>query len=99
MVGSNMIYRIVKAIPAVALGFAMTTGLHAADDAKAKVPEVCVVNGDKFAERKNPPITVSHNGESIVVCCKKCSKKFEKEPDKYIKLYKEALAKEGKATS
>ena len=92
-----MIYRIVKAIPAIALGFAMTTGLQA-EEAKPRIPEVCVVNGDKFAERKNSPITVSHNGESIVVCCKKCSKKFEKDPEKYIKLYKEALAKESKAS-
>jgi len=92
-----MIYRIVKAIPAVALGLAMTTGLQAGE-AKTQVPEVCVVNGDKFAERKNPPITVSHNGESIVVCCKKCSKKFQKDPEKFIKLYKEALVKESKAS-
>lgn len=85
---------VVKAFAALVLGFAMVSGVQAEDAARPQTPESCVVNGDKFAERKNAPISVTHNGESIYVCCKKCKKKFEQEPEKYIKAYKEELAKE-----
>ena len=81
-------------LTAFVLAFAMTS---ASVFAASNVPEVCVVNGDKFSERTNPPLQVSHEGKTITVCCRKCARKFEKDPAKYIKLYEEALAKEAAA--
>jgi|GEM_PF-4587419 len=72
---------------------AFATPVFAAD----LLPEHCVVNGDKFSERSNPPVKVSHDGKTITVCCRKCARKFEKDPAKYIKLYDEALQKEASA--
>ncbi len=74
--------------------FAMTSASVFAGEL---IPETCVVNGDKFAERTNPPQKVSYEGKTITVCCKKCVRKFQKDPAKYIKLYEEALAKEAAA--
>jgi len=84
-----------KTIVAAALVFS-AIGATASFAGEA-LPETCVVNGDKFSEHNNPPVKVSHEGESISVCCKKCARKFEKSPEKYIKAYREELAKEGKS--
>lgn len=70
----------------LAAGFTASTA--SAEDA---MPKQCVVNGDEFAEHKNPPIKVTHKNESIKVCCKKCARKFKKDPEKYIKEYKKAV--------
>jgi len=52
--------------------------------------ETCVVNGDKFSEH-HAPIMVTYKGRSMFVCCKGCKHKFDKDPEKYLKLWEEAL--------
>ena len=80
----------------LAVGFTAPVAL--ADNAAA-TPKHCVVNGDDFAEHRNHPIEVTHNNESIKVCCKKCARKFKKDPEKYIEKYKKALKDEAAATT
>ncbi len=58
--------------------------------------ETCVVNHDKFSEHSKGPIDVSYNGRTIQVCCKSCVRKFNKDPEKFLKAWDEALAKSGK---
>ncbi len=86
---------------ALALLFAFSSpALFAGEAAAAKVlpvPTTCVVNGDDFAEHDNPPKQVTYEGKTMTVCCRKCVRKFEKNPAKYTKLYLEAVAKEAAA--
>lgn len=94
----NRFSKIMKAASIAVLAFGVTAAGVYAGDASSR-PEKCVVNGDKFSEHKKAPITVSHDGQSMDVCCRKCARKFEKEPDKYLKLYKEAQAEAGTTAS
>jgi len=95
-----MVTHSLKTVFAAAFAFAMLLGgARAANDAH---PERCVVNHDKCSEHHHPPITVSYKGQSMVVCCRKCARKFKKDPEKFLKLYKEAkadMAKNGNAAS
>ncbi|MEI6561603.1 MAG: hypothetical protein WCO68_05905 [Verrucomicrobiota bacterium] len=59
--------------------------------ADGPVPERCVVSGDRFADHNHAPIQVTYQGRTMAVCCKGCERKFHKDPEKYIKLYDEAL--------
>ena len=52
--------------------------------------EKCVVNGDKFSEHRAVQ-TVTFNGRTIQVCCKGCVRKFNKDPEKFLKAWDEAL--------
>lgn len=78
-----------KAVFAAAFVFSLLLAGVRADDAH---PEQCVVNHDKFSEHHHPPITVSYKGQSMVVCCRKCARKFKKDPEKFLKLYEQAKA-------
>lgn len=42
---------------------------------------VCPVSGEEI----EGDYTVEHKGKTYAVCCKRCLKKFEKDPEKYIK--------------
>jgi len=44
--------------------------------------KVCPVTGE---ELDSDARTVEYKGKTIGLCCKKCVKKFEKEPEKYMK--------------
>lgn len=61
--------------------------------------EKCVVNGDLFSEHHHAPVQVSYKGQTMFVCCKMCARKFDKDPEKYLKLWEQALkAKAAQAT-
>ena len=69
-------------------------GRHQNDDAKAKpYPlEKCIVSDEKLGEM-GKPVTLTYKGQEMKFCCKDCVKKFNKDPEKYIKLMKEEAAK------
>ncbi len=78
--------------------------LHAdgANPAAASKPvpyplDTCVVSGDKLGGDMGAPIVFvyTNNGanQEIKFCCPMCKPTFLKEPDKYMKIIKEAEAK------
>lgn len=57
-------------------------------DVKPYKPDTCIVSGEKLGEMGKPYVFV-HEGQEIKLCCKSCLKKFNKEPDKYLKKLEE----------
>ncbi len=45
------------------------------------VNSICPVSGEEV----DGEITATYNGKTYAVCCKKCLRKFNKEPETYIK--------------
>jgi hypothetical protein len=64
-------------------------------DAKVKpYPlDTCIVSGEKLGGDMGKPIVTVYQGQEIKFCCASCPKKFNKDPEKYIKLMNEAVAK------
>ena len=52
--------------------------LSYANDAKT-----CPVTGDPLGGDKGPPIAVTYKGNTIMLCCKSCVRKFNANPEKY----------------
>lgn len=68
--------------------------LSAADAKPAGVPDnyplkTCPVSGEKIGEM-GKPVKASHNGTDVYLCCKSCLKDFNKDPEKYTKVVKDA---------
>lgn len=55
----------------------------------------CPVSGEKLGGMGDPVI-YNYNGREIRFCCKNCVKKFEADPDKYIKQIDAAIVKQEK---
>lgn len=49
----------------------------------------CVVSGDPLGEH-GKVVKVSNGGTDVYLCCKDCVKDFNKEPEKYTKMVKDA---------
>jgi YHS domain-containing protein len=54
------------------------------EEAKPYKPDTCIVSDEKLGEMGKPYVFV-YEGQEIKLCCKSCLKKFNKEPDKYLK--------------
>jgi len=68
--------------------FSVTVSASAEEKAPKAYPlDTCVVSGEKLGEMGDPYV-FTHDGQEIKLCCKSCLKKFEKDPDKYIKKLK-----------
>lgn len=65
-----------------------TLSLHAADNAPITK---CVVSGEPL--KAGHTVEVQYKGRTILLCCKGCIRKFNKEPEKYIAAL-DAAAKE-----
>ena len=69
---------------------------RAADPKEAKAKPypltTCVVSNEKLGEMGDPYV-FDHNGNQVKLCCKKCLKKFDADPEKYMKKIDEAAAK------
>lgn len=75
-------------------------GARAADEKEKKDKDsypltTCVVSGDKLDEMGEPYI-FKHEGKEVRLCCEKCLKKFNADPEKYMKKIEDAKAKEKK---
>ena len=57
--------------------------------------DVCFISDEKFDEDDGPEIYV-YQGQELKFCCKKCLKKFKADPEKYMKTFEEAKAKQEK---
>lgn len=57
--------------------------------AKSYPLTTCIVTDEKLGEMGEPYV-FTHEGQEIKLCCKSCLKKFNKEPQKYLKKLAEA---------
>jgi len=55
------------------------------DDSRRK----CVVSGDPLGEH-GKVVKVSNGGTDVYLCCKDCVKDFDKDPEKFTKMVKDA---------
>ena len=62
------------------------------EKAKPYPIEKCIVSDEKLGEM-GAPVSKTYNGQEIKFCCKDCIKKFDKEPDKYLKKLADAQKK------
>ncbi len=72
-------------------------GARAADEKEKKDKDAyplttCVVSDEKLDEMGDPYI-FKHDGKEVRLCCKKCLKKFDADPAKYMKKIDDAKAK------
>jgi hypothetical protein len=63
---------------------------HAAADYPLKK---CIVTGDAFGGDLGEPIKITYKGRQILLCCKSCVRKFNKEPEKYLAILDKEIAK------
>ena len=52
--------------------------------AKPYPMDTCVVSGEKLGEMGDPYV-FTYEGQEIKLCCKNCLKKFDKDPQTYLK--------------
>ncbi len=52
----------------------------------------CVVSDDKLGEQ-GKVVKATADGTDVYLCCKDCTKDFNKEPKKYVKMVKDAQAR------
>jgi hypothetical protein len=53
----------------------------------------CVVSDEKIGGHGKPVKVTAPDGTDVYLCCKDCKKDFDKDPEKYAKMVKEAQAK------
>ena len=70
----------------------MTDKAKADEKAKPYPLDTCIVSGEKLGEM-GKPFVFTHMGQEIKLCCKDCKKKFDKDPETYLKKIAEASAK------
>ncbi|MBE7558816.1 hypothetical protein HS125_07655 [bacterium] len=56
----------------------------------------CVVSGEKLGGSMGEPVDYLHKDRLVRFCCKGCIEKFQKDPDKYLKVLDAAVVKEQK---
>jgi YHS domain-containing protein len=47
--------------------------------------KTCIVSGEEFGGDMGDPVVIEYQGREIKFCCSSCVKKFNKDPEKYIK--------------
>ena len=55
--------------------------------------KTCIVSGEELGGDMGKPVLMEYKGRTIQLCCKDCVKKFNAEPEKYIKVLDEAEKK------
>ena len=77
-----------------------TNAVPAASDKPVPYPlDHCVVSGEKFGGDMGPPVVFIYQdkakgiNQEIKFCCPMCKPQFLKDPDKYMKIIREAEAK------
>ncbi|MDB6136376.1 MAG: hypothetical protein JWM59_4619 [Verrucomicrobiales bacterium] len=83
---------------AAVLSFSAVSLIHAADkpEPKPAVPpaaapkvkpyplKTCIVSDEELGSM-GKPVSFTHDGQEIKICCKGCKPKFEKDPATYLK--------------
>ena len=85
-----------KALIAIAtIGLFGLAGVSHADDQTKPAPyplTTCFISGEKLGEMGNP-VVFTCQGQELKMCCKDCKKKFDKNPEKYMKDFQDAVKK------
>ena len=71
-------------IAALPLMLAASSAMAADEAAKPYPLDTCIVSGEKLGEMGDPYV-FTHDGQEIKLCWKSCLKKFNKDPEKYLK--------------
>ena len=98
---NNRTYKtIMKKLIAIAtIGLLALAGVSHADDQTKPYPlTTCFISGEKLGEM-GKPFVFTYQGQELKMCCKDCKKKFDKNPEKYMKDFQDAAKKAGKAGS
>lgn len=56
--------------------------------------KTCIVSDEEFGGDMGDPVVIQYEGREIKFCCKSCTKKFNKDPEKYLKKLDEAAKKQ-----
>jgi hypothetical protein len=56
--------------------------------------KTCIVSGEEFGGDMGDPVVIQRDGREIKFCCSSCVKKFNKDPEKYLKKLDEEAKKE-----
>jgi hypothetical protein len=68
--------------------------VHGAEKSKSDYPlKKCVVSGEVLGGDLGKPVPVTYQGQTILLCCKSCLKKFNANPEKYFAVYKAEAGK------
>lgn len=91
---------LVTLIAAVMFGASAAFADEHKDHGKSGVPatyplKTCVVSEDPLREH-GKVVKMTYEGTDVYLCCKDCIKDFKKEPAKYVKMVKDAEAKQKK---
>ena len=73
----------------------LTAGVAFADSGVPKEYPLkkCPVSGETYGDGGMKPYKVTHEGTDVWLCCKSCTKDFDKEPAKFTKMVKDAAPK------
>ena len=55
--------------------------------------KTCVVSNEAFGGDMGDPVVIDYKGRTVKFCCKDCVKKFNKDPEKYLKVLDDAELK------
>lgn len=85
----NYLYLIPVAVALLTLS-ACNEEPSVSSDTESKYPlTTCVVSGEELGSM-GEPVTVSHGGITVQLCCDSCIKKFNADPEKYTAMVKNA---------
>ena len=56
--------------------------------------KTCIVSGEEFGGDMGDPVVIQKDGREIKFCCSSCVKKFNKDPEKYLKKLDEEAKKQ-----
>ncbi len=65
----------------------------AKDSKKAYPLSTCVISGEKLGSM-GEPVTYTYKGQEIKACCSMCINKIKENPEKYLKIVKDAYKKQ-----
>ena len=80
------------AVAGLALAAVSSMAEEKAEKGKEYPLDTCVVSGETLGEM-GKPFVFEHDGKEVQLCCKSCKKKFDKDPEKFMKKLEEAKAK------
>jgi len=98
MIGGLVLAAVLAAVPAI-LHADGTNTVKATESKPTPYPlDTCVVSGDKLGDMGKPVVFIYQDkakgiNQEIKFCCPDCKPQFLKDPDKYMKIIREAEAK------
>ncbi|MGC1478897.1 MAG: hypothetical protein WA771_00210, partial [Chthoniobacterales bacterium] len=72
-------------------------GITHAEDANTTYPLTTCIVSEEALDSMGKPYVFTYEGQEVQLCCKDCKKKFDKDPETYMK--KLEAAKAGEAVS